>query len=105
MRFRRIYWVTEQVGSDGISEITGVFTSIPDLIEVGLGALDWCDKNAEFRIVLVELDSDQPPLLTITQSSIDQIESMLLPFVTSGEISHDEVLRLGGAIRSSMNPV
>jgi len=100
MRFRRIYWVTEQVDEQGLSEVTGVFTSIPDLVDLGLGTRDICPKQAGFRISLCELDSTGSPILTCSSPSFDGFEDALQPIVESGEISASEYASLTDALRA-----
>ncbi len=100
MRFRRIYWVTEQVDGQGQSEVTGVFTSIPDLIDIGLGVRDISEKQAAFRISLCELDSSGSPILTCESPSFDGFEEALQPIVASGEMSASEYASLTDALRA-----
>ncbi len=40
MMFRRLYWVVEEVDTSGRSQVTGVYTSIQDLIKHGLSGVD-----------------------------------------------------------------
>lgn len=98
MKFRRIYWVTEQLDETGRGEVTGVYTSIPDLVEYGLGMRDFCDKRAAFRLTLCELDTSKPPLICITSPNFDNIEELLAPFVKDGEITHEDVVALAEAL-------
>lgn len=100
MRFRRIYWVTEQVDEQGMSEVTGIFTSIPDLVDLGLGVRDACPKKAGFRISLCELDSTGSPILTCSSPSFDGLQEALQPIVQSGEISVSEYASLTDALRA-----
>jgi hypothetical protein len=100
MRFRRIYWVTEQVDEHGLSEVTGVFTSIPDLVDLGLGTRDVSNKQAAFRISLCELDSSGSPILTCESPSFDGFEDALQPIVQSGEMSASEFASLTEALRA-----
>lgn len=94
MRFRRIYWVTEQFDSEGLSEVTGIYTSIPDLVETGLGTRDVCDKKAGFRLTLCELDSPGGPLISLGPTEFEEIVIRLEPLVATGELSREEVLSL-----------
>lgn len=59
-RFRKVYWVTEQLDAEGKSSVAGVFTSVHDLVESGLKGMDGCTKDAGFRLTLVELDKVGP---------------------------------------------
>jgi hypothetical protein len=99
MRFRRIYWVTEQIDNDGHSQVTGVFTSIPDLIELGIGVRGICDKSAAFRLTLVELDSREMPLISLESPDFDNYQSKLAPFLESGEVSREEFNSLADALQ------
>ena len=100
MRFRRIYWVTEQLDEEGRSEVTGVFTSIPDLIDLGLGVREISGKKASFRISLCELDSKDMPLLTLEAPTFDDFEEKLQPFLNTGEFSREEYNSLADALQS-----
>jgi hypothetical protein len=95
MRFRRLYWVTEQISPSGESEIRGVFTSVPDLIEHCLQVLG---ETSDVRLSLVELDRVGKPLLTWVSKGGDDIAGLLDPFVKTGELSRDEVQRVIDAV-------
>lgn len=99
MRFRRIYWVTEQIDSDGMSHVTGVFTSVHDLVENGVGLRDISDKQSGYRISLVELDSKEMPLCVFCSPDFGDVESALQPFVESGEMTAEEVARIREALK------
>ncbi len=98
MRFRRIYWVTEQFDDSGFSEVTGVYTSVPNLLESGLGVKDYSSKKAGFKLSLCELDNESPPLFTVSSPKFEGLREHLAPLMESGELSHDEVSRLLSAI-------
>ncbi|MCG9895971.1 MAG: hypothetical protein MH204_10905 [Fimbriimonadaceae bacterium] len=84
-KFRKIYWVTEQLDEKGFSEVTGVYTSIPDLVGKGLDHLPGIPFQAGFRITLVTLD--RPGFLgRWTSPNFQSLESDLKPFVESGEV-------------------
>lgn len=100
MRFRRIYWVTEQVDEQGASEVTGIFTSIPDLIDTGLGIRDVSKKAAGFRLTLCELDCSCAPILSAQSPNFEGLEAGLAPIVASGEISDSEIAALTDALRA-----
>jgi hypothetical protein len=100
MRFRRIYWVTEQLDEGGHSEVTGVFTSIPDLIDLGLGVRDISEKTSRFRISLCELDSKDMPLLTLESPGFDDFHQKLEPFLNTGEFSREELNSLADALQA-----
>jgi hypothetical protein len=99
MRFRRIYWVTEQLDESGASEVTGIFTSVHDLIDKGIGVRDLCAKRSGFRVSLVELDSAGMPLATFSSPFADA-RDRLQAYVESGEISEDEAVRLSEALKN-----
>lgn len=98
MKFRRLYWVTEAVGADGTSEITGVFTSVPDLIEDGLDVHEKGPVGGRLRVSLLELDSYGKALARWDRESLSSLGSDLEPYVKSGEITRDEVSRLTEAL-------
>ena len=98
MIFRRLYWVTEQHGADGRSEVTGVFTSVPDLIECGLGVRDISGFSAGYRISLVQLDSRRAPVARISPAEPASVRATLEEFIKSGELSEEEVIGLQEAI-------
>ncbi|MDQ2985790.1 MAG: hypothetical protein M3R13_03590 [Armatimonadota bacterium] len=100
MRFRRIYWVTEQLDEQGQSDVTGVFTSIPDLIETGLGVRAVSDKTAGFRITLCELDCKDEPILRAESPTFEGLEETLGPIVQTGEVSREEYASLADALRA-----
>ena|SRR5688572_31446865 len=100
MRFRRIYWVTEQIDEGGASEVTGVFTSIPDLIELGLGVREISAKRAGFRLSLCELDCSGMPLITLASPGFEDFEAKLTPFLNTGEISREEFNTLADALQA-----
>ena len=99
MKFRRLYWVTEQLGADGTSEVAGVFTSIPDLIERGLQWCDGIDKRHSLRLTLVALDSRKKPLHSWTLPEIGGVEEDLGEYVKTQEFSPSEVGELVGALK------
>jgi len=100
MRFRRIYWVTEQIDQNGLSEVTGIFTSIPDLVDLGLGVRPCSSKQAGFRISLCELDSSVGPILSCLSPSFDGFEEAMQPIMESGEVSASEYAELTEALRT-----
>jgi hypothetical protein len=96
MRFRRIYWVTEQMEAGGKSRVVGIYTSIPDLIETGLPALP--DKAAGFRVSLCELDSNQPPVTSFESPDFSGVSEALEPIVKGGEFTVEEARALSHAL-------
>jgi hypothetical protein len=100
MKFRRIYWVTEQLDEEGRSDVTGVYTSIPDLVEIGLGIQDYSPCRKTVRLSLCELDAAKPPLVSVLWDEYDQLESLLKPFVDDGEMTHEDVVTLVDALKA-----
>ena len=92
MRFRRIYWVTEQFEEGGDSRVVGVYTSIPDLIEIGLPLIK--GKAAGFRVSLYELDSDAPAIASFSSDDLSGVGAAMHPLVTGGEFTHEEAKAL-----------
>ncbi len=99
MKFRKLYWVTEQVGSDGCSEIAGVYTSIPDLVDRGIQWKDGIDGRVGFRLTLVALDSKKKPLGTWVLPEFGGIEQDLNEYVVSQEFSTSEIESLLDALK------
>ena len=95
MRFRRIYWVTEKLFEDGHSEVAGIYTSIPDLIDVGLQ-----NSGKDFRLNLCELDCPSAPLLCLEKPEFSSLVEKLSPMIKDGEFSSEDVSRLSQALNS-----
>ena len=100
MKFRKIYWVTEQIGTDGRSQVAGVFTSIQDLVGRGILWMDGIDKQAGFRLSLVQLDSNKPPLGSWVTPDFSGLEQDLQEFVESDEIGTQNVEQLALDLRA-----
>lgn len=99
MKFRRLYWVTENVAEDGSSEVAGVYTSIPDLIEDGVR---WCEgtkKQKAFRVSLVKLDSTKMPLGTWISPDYQGLSSDLEEYVKTQEFTSSECESLLDALK------
>lgn len=99
MKFRRIYWVTEQIDNDGSSQVAGVFTSIPDLIDKGLRWDDEIPGRSGFRISLVKLDSSKKPLGTWSSPSFEGLDSSLREYIGTGEFNEGDCVQLCDAVR------
>ena len=84
--FRRVYWVTEYVYSDGHSDVHGVYTSIPNLIRQGLNRPD----GARLRLTLTKLDCEQDPFGTWLEPNFDGLADRLDEFVRTDEFSRDQ---------------
>lgn len=93
--FRRLYWVTEQVERNGVSRVTGVYTSIPDLLQHGL---HWQSDSSALRLTLTKLDSSNAPLGTWMSPQFEGISRDLEPYVASDEFSLEHVHNLESAL-------
>lgn len=91
MKFRKLYWVTEQLDADGRSEVIGVFTSIFDLRSKGLRWDEGCVNRAGFRVSLVKLDSKYKPFGCWQSPDYDGLTEGLAPFVATGEFDQPSV--------------
>jgi hypothetical protein len=105
MKFRKLYWVTEQLDASGQSKIGGVFTSIPDLIEGGIHWDEDAGKPHAFRLSLVKLDSRNKPLGCWMSPDYPGIESDLAEYVRTQEFGPPEIEDLIKALRSLHVPV
>jgi hypothetical protein len=85
-RFRKVYWVTEQLDAEGKSSVAGVFTSVHDLVENGLTGVEGSAKNAGFRLTLVELDK-VGPLGTWESPDYTGLSDDLEIYVRTGEVA------------------
>lgn len=97
--FRRLYWVAEQVDKDGSSHVTGVYTSIQDLVHKGL---QWCGggSGCSYRLTLLKPDSFNIPFGSWESPKFDGLQEELEQFVSTGEYSREEVLLLENALGS-----
>lgn len=100
MKFRKIYWVTEQLAHNGQSQVAGVFTSIHDLMTRGIQWMDQIPHKDSFRLNLTQLDSDRPPLGTWSSPDFSGIEADLQEFVNSDEMNAQEVEALASELRA-----
>ncbi len=87
MKFRKLYWVTEVLGDAGRSQVSGVYTSIHDLLERGLHWNDDPAMQAGFRVTLVKLDSDKPPLGQWTSPDFAGMREALEEYVATDEFN------------------
>ncbi len=85
MKFRKLYWVTEQIDEQGRSSVAGVYTSIFDLTNKGLRWDPEVSGNTNFRISLVKLDANSKPLGTWSGNDFTQMGEELQPYVATGE--------------------
>ena len=100
MKFRKIYWVTEQVGSDGSSRVAGVYTSIQDLMSRGVQWMDGIEKRAGFRLTLVQLDSDRVPLGAWVTPDFSGLEQDLQEYVATDELNTQDIEQLASELRA-----
>jgi hypothetical protein len=92
--FRKLYWVTEQVTTDGKSHVTGVFTSIPNLLKEGMA----CNQLGCLRLTLMKLDSENGTLGSWTAPNFKGIEERLHDLVKSDEVTIDHSESLVAAL-------
>lgn len=98
MKFRKIYWVTEQLDGAGVGRLSGVYTSVADLIARGLAMKEGVPGSEGFRLSLVQLDSTRPPLGTWTSPGFDGIAQGLQEYVGTGELTGTEIENLQQAL-------
>ncbi len=99
MVFRKIYWVTEQIDRTGKSQVTGVYTSIPDLLSKGLRWVDGdAAKYSGFRLSLVKLDCESNVLGSWESPGFGSLASDLLPYIETQEFSVEDVQQLPAAL-------
>jgi hypothetical protein len=98
MYFRRLYWVTEKLSKDGKSEVVGVYTSIPDLIDEGLV---WFEnhKHHHLRISLVKLDSSKAPLGCWHSPLFKGMHEDLGEYVITHDFTDEECRELVGKLK------
>jgi len=94
--FRKLYWVTEQVDRDGSSRVTGVYTSIPDLIRHGLR---WSRTSDSLRLTLTKLDSEKEPLGSWASPGFSGLEASLQEFIRTDEFSQEHCQALVKALQ------
>lgn len=90
--FRRLYWIVEEFDSAGAARVTGVYTSIPDLIHRGL------KPGSQLRLTIHKPDTYDQPLGQWTNGSFAQIAEGLDQFVRTHEYSVEEVMTLAEAV-------
>ena len=105
MKFRKLYWVTEQIDGQGQSAVVGVYTSIPDLVEVGLRWEDGLSKRSGYRLSLVKLDSKKGPLGAWQSPDFASLADDLEEFIATKEFSRTDcerlVMELAGLIEAN----
>ncbi len=91
--FRKLYWVTEILDSQGQYRLLGVYTSIPNLIKSGLGPE--VDQK-RLRLNLTKLDCTCGPVVTWSGDDFYRLESDLAHFIATEEISAEHCKALVG---------
>lgn len=97
--FRRLYWIAEQIEDNGQSRVTGIYTSIQDLVHNGL---HWCEdmSGRTLRLTLVKPDTFNIPLGTWTSPDFDGLVDELKGFVSRQEYTDEETAMLTSALGS-----
>lgn len=103
MTFRRLYWIAEELGTDGKSTVTGVYTSIADLVHKGLKWRNGAGDKGNFRLTLVKPDTFDSPLGRWDASNLDGIEQSIAPFMATNEISIEESKMLSEGLSEFFN--
>lgn len=104
MKFRKLYWVTEQLDANGGSEVIGVYTSIFDLRSKGLRWDADTEKKAGFRINLVKLDSTYKPFGTWSSPGFEGLTEGLQHFIDTGEFDAPSCEQLVTDLATFFNP-
>lgn len=88
--FRRLYWIVEQIGEDSSSRVTGVYTSIQDLVNKGL---KWSENLVvnHVRITLMKPDTFDKALGSWKDSEFGSLRNDLEAYIQSHEYSEEEV--------------
>lgn len=100
MKFRKIYWVTEQLESSGASHVAGVYTSVADLVSRGVAYRDTVPGDAGFRLTLVQLDSTRAPLGSWSTPGFAGLEEAWEEYIGTGELTLSELESLRAALDS-----
>lgn len=82
--FRRIYWVVERPSESGDRAVTGVYTSIQDLLDSGLNG-----QRDGVRLTLVRLDAENGVLGTWEGPGFGDLRQELEAFIETKEFSRD----------------
>ena len=92
--FRKLYWVTEQVMPDGRSQVTGVFTSIPNLVKGNFA----CSELGNLRLTLTKLDCEEGALGRWTGPDFHGLSERLGEFVRKEEFTAEQCESLISAL-------
>jgi hypothetical protein len=97
--FRRLYWIAEQVDNEGRSRVTGVYTSIQDLVHRGL---HWCEDlpGRTLRLTIIKPDTFNTPLGTWTSPDFDGLVDEMKGYVSRQEYTEEETAMLASALDS-----
>ena len=88
MMFRRLYWVTEEVSAKGDSGVSGIYTSIPDLIRSGIQSRN--GRPSRLRLSLCKLDCADGPLGVWEGPEFSGIGDSLEDYVKTDDFSADQ---------------
>lgn len=99
MIFRRLYWIAEQVDEAGKSRVTGVYTSIQDLVNHGL---HWCEgeESCNLRLTIVKPDTFNKPLGSWTSPTFEGLAEDIKQFVSTQEYTDEETAMLQKALHT-----
>lgn len=97
MMFRRLYWVTEELEAQGGSGVTGVYTSIPDLVHNGIETRN--GKPSRLRLSLVKLDCADGPL-GVWEAPFKGLAESLEDYVKTEEFMPEQCAALVEALKA-----
>ena len=98
--FRHLYWVVEEGGGSAEFCVTGIYTSIHDLLETGIR---WVHGGSKMRLSLVKVDHSGPPLGTWLSPDFAGLDARLQEFVATQEFSVSEILDLQEGLKKFFN--
>jgi hypothetical protein len=87
MLFRKLYWVAEDLLPSGAASLRGVFTSVPNLIRLGIP--DRLDPS-RFRLTLTRLDSTDGVVARWSGPDFDHLSQDLAPFVVEEDFTEEQ---------------
>ncbi len=102
--FRKLFWIVEQCGTDGCSRVTGIYTSIQDLVGKGLV---WSNGGAvqDLRLTLIKPDTFDQNLGTWKGPEFAGMATDMQAFILRHEFSQEEVDTLSSSLAAFTNPV
>lgn len=92
--FRVLYWVAEEIQADGSSQVTGVYTSIPDLVRHGIRT----QGGRQLRLTLTKLDANRGALGTWLSPEFSGLAETLESCVRTDEFSEEQAKALVQAL-------